>query len=54
MNDRQAREILDARIKAGGKLVVGQETDWAGVKRLQARCHEAEIPAVLANCDSGG
>ena len=39
---------------AGGKLVVAQEADWAGIKRLLFRCHEAGIPAVLGNCPKGG
>jgi hypothetical protein len=54
VDDRQARAIIEARIEAGGKLVVGQEADWASIKRLQLRCHEAGVPAVLGNSPSGG
>jgi hypothetical protein len=54
VHDQQARAILEARVKAGGKLVVGQESDWASIKRLQVRCHEAGVPTVLGNCPSGG
>ena len=54
MHERQARELLEARVEAGGKLVVAQEADWASIKRLKLRCHEAGIPAVLGNCPSGG
>ena len=54
VDDRQARAILEARVEAGGKLVVGQESDWAGIKRLQERCHEAGIPTVLGNSPPGG
>jgi hypothetical protein len=54
MQESQARAILEARVAAGGKLVVAQEADWASIKRLQARCHETGIPAVLANCPGGG
>ena len=50
----QARAIIEARVEAGGKLVVGLESDWASVKRLQVRCHEADLPTVLGNCPSGG
>ena len=46
--------LREARVAAGGKLVVGQEADWASIKRLQARCHEAGVPSVLASCPSGG
>ncbi len=54
MDERQAREELEARVAAGGRLVVGQESDWAGVKRLQLRCHEAGIPSALGECPGGG
>ena len=54
MQDEQARTILESRIEAGAKLVVAQEADWAGIKRLQARCHAAQIPTMLANCPKGG
>lgn len=54
MDDVQARAILEARVAAGGRLVVGQETEWAGIKRLQARCHAANLPAVIAGCPPGG
>ena len=54
MHDRQARAILEARVEAGGKLVVGQEADWISIKRLQIQCHEAGVPTVLGNCPSGG
>jgi len=54
MDDQQARAILEARVEAGRTLVVAQEADWAGIKRLQTRCHEAGVPAVLANCPKGG
>ena len=54
MHEQQAREILEARVEAGGKLVVGQEADWASIKRLQARCHEAGVPSMLDNCPGGG
>jgi len=54
MHDRQAKEILEARVEAGGQLVVGHEADWASIKRLQIRCHEAGVPTVLGNCPSGG
>ncbi len=53
MHDRKAKEILEDRVEAGGKLVVGQEADWASIKRLQVRCHEAGVPTVLGNCPSG-
>ena len=54
MNDRQAKANLEARVAAGGKLVVGHEADWASIKRLQIRCHEVGVPTVLGNCPSGG
>ena len=54
MDDRQARTTLESRVEAGGKLVVGQEADWANVKRLQARCHEAGIPTRIDNSPGGG
>jgi len=54
MHDREAIEILEARVEAGGKLVVGHEADWAGIKRLQIQCHEAEIPTMLGECPKGG
>jgi len=54
MDDRQARAILESRVEAGGRLVVAHETDWAGIKRLQIRCHDVGVPTVLGNCPSGG
>ena len=54
MQDDQARKILKSRVAAGATLVVGQEADWSSIKRLQARCHEAQVPAMLANCPKGG
>ncbi|MCP3986693.1 MAG: hypothetical protein GY723_20095 [bacterium] len=54
MHDQKARAILEARVEAGGKLVVGQEADWAAIKRLQARCHKAGIPTALGDCPGGG
>ena len=54
MHDRQARQILEARVEAGGKLVVAQEADWPSIKRLQVQCHEAGVPTVLGNCPKGG
>jgi hypothetical protein len=46
--------ILEARVAAGGRLVVGLEADWTNVKRLQLRCHEAGIPTALDNCPKSG
>lgn len=54
MDDRQAREALESRVAAGGRLVVGQESDWAGIKRLQQRCLDAGIAAMLGECPGGG
>lgn len=54
MDDRQAREQIEARVAAGGKLVVGQESDWATVKRLKERSLAAGIPAMLGECPGGG
>ncbi len=54
MHDQEARAILEARVEAGGKLIVAQETDWATIKRLQARCHEMGIPTVLGDSAGGG
>ena len=54
VREEQARQQLEARIEAGGKLVVAQEADWATVKRLQARCLEADLPATLGACPKGG
>jgi len=54
MNDEQARSILESSVAAGQRLVVGQEADWASIKRLLARCHEADLPAMLGSCPPGG
>jgi hypothetical protein len=54
VREDQARQQLEARIEAGGKLVVAQEADWATVKRLQARCLDADLPATLGACPKGG
>jgi len=54
MQDEQARKTLESRVEAGATLVVGHEADWATIKRLQARCLEAQLPAMLANCPKGG
>ena len=54
MHDRQAKEILEARVEAGRTLVVAQEADWASIKRLLARCHGAGIPTMLGNGPGGG
>lgn len=54
MHDRQARELLEARVEAGGTLVVAQEADWTSLTRLQERCHAAGVPTILASSPSGG
>ena len=54
MNEHQARTTLESRVAEGAQLVVGAETDWAGVKRLQQRCLDAGIPAMLGECPGGG
>ena len=54
VHDQEARELLEKRVGEGGKLVVAQEADWASIKRLQLRCHEAGIPSMLASCPKGG
>jgi hypothetical protein len=54
VHDQQARELLEKRVREGGQLVVAQEADWAGIKRLQLRCHEAGIPSMLTGCPKGG
>ena len=54
MNEPEAREILDARVRAGGRLVAAQQADLRTIKQLRDRCHEAGIPAMLGAASSGG
>ena len=54
MQEREAEEILDARVKAGGKLVVAQNGDLASIKLLRVRCHEAGVPTMLGPAPGGG
>jgi hypothetical protein len=54
MQDREAAETLDARIKAGGKLVVAQRSDLPTIKALRERCHAAGIPTLLGPGTHGG
>lgn len=54
MRRREAQRIIEERLRAGAKLVVAQEAEWSSIKRLQAKCHEGGIPAVLVPCPAGG
>ena len=54
MDERRLIAELEARVAAGATLVVGAESDWTNIKRLQARCLTAGIPAVLGECPGGG
>jgi hypothetical protein len=54
MHEQEAGDILEARVQAGGKLVAAQTGELATIKRLQARCLEAGIPAILGPAPGGG
>ena len=53
MEERQAKRILEERLRAGGKLVVAREGDLASIKVLQERCHEAGVATLLGPCAGG-
>lgn len=54
MHERQAKELLEARVQAGGTLVVAQEAELPVIKQLQIKCHEAGVPTMLGPCDKDG
>lgn len=54
MQEDEARQILEARVRAGAKLVPAHKADVPSIKRLQQRCHEADIPTAVAPCPGGG
>jgi len=54
MQNQEARELLNARAKAGAKLVEVQRGDLQAIKQLQARCHAAGVPTMLGPGTSGG
>jgi len=54
MQDREAETILNARVEAGGKLVVAQRADLRTIKLLREKCHHAGIPTILGPGTSGG
>ena len=44
----------NARVEAGGKLVVAQRADLRTIKLLREKCHDAGIPTILGPGTSGG
>jgi hypothetical protein len=54
MHEQEAGDILDARVRTGGKLVAAQTGELASIKRLQTRCLKAGIPAILGPAPGGG
>jgi CO dehydrogenase/acetyl-CoA synthase gamma subunit (corrinoid Fe-S protein) len=54
MRADEARELIKARVDAGGRLVAARQADLQNIKNLQAQCHQAGIPTVLAPCPGGG
>jgi len=54
MTEAEAKAVLDARVKAGGRLVVAQQADLRAVKLLLERCHAAGVPALLGPAPGGG
>ncbi len=54
MREDQAREMIKARVDAGRRLMAVRQADLPGIKNLQAQCHEAGIPSIIAPCPGGG
>ena len=54
MQDGEARELLEARVASGGKLVQVQRGDLRTIKQLQERCHAAKVPTMVTAGPPGG
>lgn len=54
MFEDEAREQIEQRLAAGGKLELALRADLPTTKALLGQCLEADIPAVLGPCHAGG
>ena len=54
MIEDEAKELIEQRLAAGGKLQLALRADLPATKALLDECLEAEIPAMLGPCNAGG
>jgi hypothetical protein len=54
MLEHEAKQLLDARVKDGARLVPAQQAALPAIKRLHGKCLDADIPALLGPCSAGG
>lgn len=54
MHENEAKDILEERVDNGARLVPAQHADLPAIKKLQGRCLDAGIPALLGPCAPGG
>ena len=54
MLEQEARELLEARVEAGGSLVVAGQAALPAIKKLRDQCLDADIPSMLGPCAPGG
>ncbi|MBW2277445.1 MAG: hypothetical protein JRF63_08135 [Deltaproteobacteria bacterium] len=45
---------MEARVEAGGNLVVAGQAVLPAIKKLRDQCLEADIPSMLGPCAPGG
>jgi len=50
MLEEEAKEILEAKLKAGQSLHTAAQGDFRGIKRLLEKCLEDDIPCMLGPC----
>ncbi|MDD5309427.1 MAG: hypothetical protein PHU25_19090 [Deltaproteobacteria bacterium] len=54
MREEEAREIIEASIAGGGRIVSALSAQMPVVKDMMDKCLEVGIPAIMGPCESGG
>ncbi len=54
MQEDQARQIIETRLKNGGRVVAVATAELPSLKAMQEKCLSQEVPALLGPCQSGG
>lgn len=54
MREDEARDVMEERVSAGGRVVSVLTAELPAIKAMQDRLLEAGVPALLGPCSSGG
>jgi hypothetical protein len=54
MREEEARELIEARVARGGRVVPAMNAELPALRAMQETLLEAGIPAILGPCSSGG